>query len=56
MRGPCYSACTLLLAYVAPDNLCIAEGAFMAFHAIRSAERGERMTARHADYYSNMPT
>ena len=42
VRGPCYSACTLVLAYVEPDNLCIAEGAFMAFHAVRSKETGAR--------------
>ena len=43
LRGPCYSACTLIFAYVAAENLCIAEGAFMAFHAIRLLERGVRM-------------
>ena len=30
------------LAYVEPDNLCIAPNAFMAFHSIRSMEHGER--------------
>ena len=35
LRGPCYSACTIITAYVAKENLCIAEGAFMAFHAAR---------------------
>jgi hypothetical protein len=43
IRGPCYSACTLVLGYVPAENLCIAEGAFMAFHAVRSKESGERM-------------
>ena len=56
MRGPCYSACTLLLAYVAPENLCIEAGAFMAFHAIRSAEYGQRLPAATFDYYTSMPT
>lgn len=37
MRGPCYSACTLITAYVGKDKLCIAEGAFFAFHAARYA-------------------
>ena len=35
LRGPCYSACTLMLGYVERENLCIAPGAFMAFHAAR---------------------
>jgi hypothetical protein len=35
LRGPCYSACTLLLGYLEKANLCIARGAFMAFHAAR---------------------
>ena len=56
VRGPCYSACTLLLAYVAPENLCIEAGAFMAFHAIRSAEYGQRLPAATFDYYTSMPT
>jgi hypothetical protein len=43
LRGPCYSACTLLLTYVEPENLCISPGAFMAFHAVRGLERGVRM-------------
>jgi hypothetical protein len=37
IRGPCYSACTLITAYVGKDKLCIASGAFFAFHAVRSA-------------------
>ena len=56
VRGPCYSACTLLLAYVEPDNLCIAPNAFMAFHAIRSAEHGEIMVGATQKYYADMPT
>ena len=46
MRGPCYSACTLITAYVPRDRLCIAEGAFMAFH---SAQTNDKPPQRHAD-------
>ena len=55
LRGPCYSACTLIFAYVAAENLCIAEGAFMAFHAIRSLERGVRMDRDTWLAYTSMP-
>ena len=55
IRGPCYSACTLVLAYVEPDNLCIAPGAFMAFHAIRSAEHGEIMVGATHEFIASMP-
>lgn len=55
IRGPCYSACTLVLAYVEPDNLCIAPNAFMAFHAIRSAEHGEFMVGATHEFYASMP-
>ena len=55
VRGPCYSACTLLLAYVEPDNLCIAPGGFMAFHAIRSAEHGEIMVGATQEFVASMP-
>ena len=40
LHGPCYSACTLLTAYVGKDKLCIAEGAFFAFHAACSVSTG----------------
>jgi hypothetical protein len=33
MHGGCYSACTLILAYVAKEKLCFAPGAFLTFHA-----------------------
>jgi hypothetical protein len=56
IRGPCYSACTLILGYVEPENICIAEGAFMAFHAIRSMERGELMVGATHEFYAGMPT
>jgi hypothetical protein len=55
VRGPCYSACTLLLAYIEPGNLCIAEGGFMAFHAIRSIEHGEIMVGATHEYYASLP-
>ena len=53
VRGPCYSACTLVLAYVA--DICIAEGAFMAFHAVRSAETNARLDFETRLAYSKMP-
>ena len=55
VRGPCYSACTLVLGYVPVENLCIAEGAFMAFHAVRSKESGERMNYDTWYAYNSMP-
>ena len=56
IRGPCYSACTLLLSYVEADDLCIAPGGFMAFHAIRSMEKGERMNYETWQAYLGMPS
>ena len=38
IRGPCYSACTMVAAYIPKADLCIAEGAFFAFHAVRVRE------------------
>jgi hypothetical protein len=37
IRGGCHSACTLITAYVGKDKLCFASGAFLAFHAVRTA-------------------
>jgi hypothetical protein len=51
LRGPCYSACTLIAAYVGKDDLCIAEGAFLAFHAVRSLETRQIMPAATALMY-----
>jgi len=45
LRGPCYSACTMLTTYVEKENLCIEEGAFMAFHAARQTMDGPINTA-----------
>jgi hypothetical protein len=53
VRGPCYSACTLVLAYV--EHICIAEGAFMAFHAVRSVQTNARMDDETRRAYTNMP-
>jgi hypothetical protein len=36
MRGPCYSACTLLTAYIPKERLCFGQGSFLAFHAASS--------------------
>ena len=55
LRGPCYSACTLITAYVAKADLCIAEGAFFAFHAVRSLERHELMPGQTAQMYYQQP-
>jgi hypothetical protein len=38
MRGGCWSACTMITGYVAKERLCFAPGAFLAFHAARTAE------------------
>src|SRR5580765_6091704 len=53
VRGPCYSACTLVLAYV--EDSCIAEGAFMAFHAVRSVHTNARMDHETRIAYTSMP-
>ena len=55
LRVPCYSACTLITAYVSKADLCIAEGAFFAFHAVRSMERKELMLADTGRMYSQQP-
>jgi hypothetical protein len=55
MRGPCYSACTLITAYFGKDKLCIGEGAFLAFHAARTAETRQIMPAETALMYWQQP-
>ena len=55
LRGPCYSACTMLTSYIEPENLCIAPGAFMAFHAVRGMARKEYMENETWLYYLNLP-
>jgi hypothetical protein len=56
IRGPCYSACTIVTSYVAKDKLCIAEGAFLAFHAVRSNVHGEIMPDATAAMYYSFPS
>ena len=55
IRGPCYSACTLVTAYVEKADLCIAEGAFFAFHAVRSLETGKIMPVETGLMYGQQP-
>jgi hypothetical protein len=38
MRGGCCSACTLITGFIPKERLCFALGAFLAFHAARTAE------------------
>ena len=54
LRGPCYSACTLLLGYMEKANLCIAPGAFMAFHAVRGEKYPIFMVGRNASDVRNL--
>jgi len=55
VRGPCYSACTMVLSYVGPELLCVAPGAFMAFHAVRSAETHKILKADTEFLYTTYP-
>jgi hypothetical protein len=55
LRGPCYSACTLVLAYVEREKLCIAPGAFMAFHAVRGERFQQYMVAETRKMYESYP-
>ena len=36
IAGGCYSACTLVLAHVDADLICVAEGGFLAFHSAQT--------------------
>lgn len=38
MHAGCWSACTLITAYLPKERLCFAEGSFMAFHSALSAD------------------
>ena len=38
MRGGCWSACTLITAYIPKDRLCFEKGSFLRFHAARTAD------------------
>jgi len=53
--GGCYSACTLITAYLNKDQLCIAEGAFFAFHAARTASTGENLPYETERMYWEQP-
>ena len=53
--GGCYSACTLITAHLNQEDICIAEGAFFAFHAVRSAEKGEYMAGATVKAYWQQP-
>ena len=55
MRGPCYSACTLITAYVGKDKLCIGQGAFFAFHQVRTLYGKKVMPAETALMYWQQP-
>jgi hypothetical protein len=55
LRGPCYSACTILTAYVGKDKLCIGPGAFMAFHAVRAGWTGPRLDDATLDMVRMLP-
>ena len=55
LRGPCYSACTLMLGYVERENLCIAPGAFMALHAVRGEHFHQFMVAETRKMYETYP-
>lgn len=55
IRGPCYSACTMITGYVEPKNLCIAEGAFFAFHLARGTYDGVPDMQVSGDQYRAQP-
>ena len=55
MRGPCYSACTLIPAHIGKDKLCIAQGAFFAFHQARSAKTHQVMPYETERMYWEQP-
>ena len=50
MYAGCWSACTLITAYIPKERLCFAEGAFMAFHSAQSADRQPKLDATLAMY------
>jgi hypothetical protein len=43
--GPCLSACTLVLAMVPGDRICVTKRAILGFHAARSVDRDGRFYA-----------
>jgi hypothetical protein len=50
MRGPCYSACTLITLYIPKQRLCIAEGSFLAFHSAQGGDLKPKLEATLAMY------
>src|SRR3954462_9880104 len=43
--GPCLSACTLVLALVQSERICVTRRAILGFHAARSVDQRGRMYA-----------
>ncbi|HVV39601.1 MAG TPA: hypothetical protein VHC94_00880 [Nitrobacter sp.] len=43
--GPCYSACTLVLAAIPHDHICVTHRAVLGFHGARSVDRRGRFHA-----------
>lgn len=40
--GPCYSACTLVLATIPSDHICVTRRAVLGFHGARSVDKRGR--------------
>jgi hypothetical protein len=38
VRGPCMSACTLMMSYVPKDNICFSDNALLGFHMPRRGQ------------------
>ena len=43
--GPCFSACTLVLAAIPNDHICVTRRAVLGFHGARSVDRRGRFHA-----------
>jgi hypothetical protein len=41
IRGPCVSACTLIMAHIPSDRLCFGQNASLQFHPSRDPKTGE---------------
>jgi hypothetical protein len=41
IRGPCTSACTMIMAYVPKERLCLGDYASLQFHLVRFADTGK---------------
>jgi hypothetical protein len=56
IRGGCWSACTMITAFIPKERLCFAPGAFLAFHAARTVEPYPRLSP-HATWtmYASYP-